>query len=162
MSLLQPEAAPTRRRIEPVTTAIAGIILLLAAGAALYLFWRWQTQVVELPVLSGEARAYLPYLDLVDVQMGAEDSFLEQRLVTIEGKIANLGDQAVMLVEVNCVFRDVNGLEIDRVPAVIVGGRTGPLQAGDQQSFRLAFDALPQEWNQTMPSLFVSRVEFNE
>jgi hypothetical protein len=34
------------------------------------------------------------------------------------------------------------------------------LHPGETQSFRLAFDNLPAEWNQAMPSLFISQIQF--
>ena len=92
--------------------------------------------------------------------MEAGEDFLEQTLVTIEGKIVNNGEQTIGLVEVNCVFREVNGIEIAREPATLVGRRSGPLRPGETKEFRLAFDALPEDWNQTMPNLFISRIQF--
>ena len=160
MSLLDPESAPKPRRIQPVPLAIAGIVLLLVAGLGLYFYWLWLSRSEAGPVLTDEAREYLQYLDLSEVQMAAEDSYLGHRLVTIEGKITNRGNRNLRLVEIVCVFRDPHGVEIAREPAVIAGGRGEPLAPGATQPFRLAFDALPQGWNQVMPNMFISRIVF--
>ena len=141
----------------PVAALVIAVAVLLTAGTV-GLFW-WQSGTPEqAQELSEEARQYLAQLDLSGVEMKAEDSFLEQTIVAIEGKITNSGAKTVSLVEVDCVFRDPYGLEIDRQRAVIVGRKTGPLRAGATQPFRLAFDAVPPEWNQTMPSLFISQL----
>ncbi len=136
---------------------VIAIAVVLTAGTVGF-FW-WQARAPEqAPQLTEEAREYLAHLDLGGVEMKAEDSFLEQTVVAIEGKIINNGGKTVSAVEVDCVFRDPYGVEIDRQRAVIVGRKTGPLHAGETQTFRLAFDEIPPEWNQTMPSLFISQL----
>ena len=137
-----------------------GVIVLLGAAAG-GLFWWLSTQAPgEGPQLTEQARAYLPHLALSDVEMTAEEDFLEQTVVVIEGKITNNHSQTISLVEVNCVFREVNGIEIGRERGVLIGHRSGALAAGETKSFRLAFDAVPLEWNQAMPSLFISQIQF--
>lgn len=137
-----------------------GVIVLLGAAAG-GLFWWLSTQAPgEGPQLTEQARAYLPHLALSDVEMTAEEDFLEQTVVVIEGKITNNHSQTISLVEVNCVFREVNGIEIGRERGVLIGRRSGALAAGETKSFRLAFDAVPLEWNQAMPSLFISQIQF--
>lgn len=160
MSLLDPDSGPKQRRVQPVPVAIAGIVLLLAGGLAVYVYGHWLQRVEDGPVLTEEAREYLEYLDLSEVQMAAEESFLTHRLVTIEGNITNSGERTVRLVEIHCLFRDPHGVEIAREPAVIVGARGGPLAPGETKSFRLAFDELRRDWNQVMPSLFISQIAF--
>ena len=137
-----------------------GVIVLLGAAAGGFFWWLSTQAPAEEPQLTEEARAYLPHLALSDVEMKAEEDFLEQTVVAIEGKITNTGERRVSLVEVNCVFRDVNGIEIGRERGVLIGRRTGALAAGETKSFRLAFDAVPLEWNQAMPSLFISQIQF--
>jgi hypothetical protein len=151
-----------RRPRDPVPLVIGAIVVLLGAGVAFYLFWQSQQREEASPVLTPEAEAYLPFLDLVDVQMGASDTFLGQTLVEINGKIKNRGDRTVTLVEINCVFRDINGIEIAREPRVVIGSKTGPLASQQEKSFRLAFDNLPADWNQVLPNLFVAQIVFSE
>ena len=139
---------------------VIGIALLLAAATGGFFYWQSQQAASGGPALTEEASAYLPLLDLANVEMEAKEDFLEQTLVTITGKIANNGDRTVSLVEVNCVFREVNGIEIQRERATLVGRRTGSMAPGDAKEFRLAFDAIPEEWNQTMPNLFITQIQF--
>lgn len=144
----------------PIPWPVLGVILLLAAGAGGYFWWLSQQAPPEGPRLTEEAEQYLTHLELADVGMKAEEDFLEQTLVTIEGKIANHGTRRITLIEISCVFREPNGIEIAREPRAIVGRRSGPLDPDGVKSFRLAFDAVPPDWNQIMPSLFISQIQF--
>jgi hypothetical protein len=139
---------------------VLGIVVLLAAATGGFFWWQSQQASDGGPALTEEAKQYLPFLDLSGVEMEASEDFLEQTLVTIQGKVINKGDRTLSLIDVNCVFREINGIEIARERATLVGRRTGPLKTGEAQDFRLAFDAIPEEWNQTMPNLFISQIQF--
>jgi hypothetical protein len=146
----------------PVLPVVVGIAV-VAAAAGWYLLSRPAPPAPE-PVLSSEARAYVRegHLQLSDVSMGAKESFAEQMLVEITGKITNTGDRAVKLVEINCVFYDPSGLVVLRERLPIVGGRSsGGLKPGETRNFRLPFDSIPASWNQAMPQLVIARIVFD-
>lgn len=162
MGVLEEGTNVGQQRRDPVPLIIGAVVVLLGAGVAYYLVWQSQQQAGQVPVLTPEAEAYLPRLDLVGVEMAASDTFLEQTLVEITGNIKNLGDRTVSSVAIYCVFRDINGLEIARELREIVGRRGGALSPQEEQPFRLAFDNLPEDWNQAVPSLFVAQIEFED
>jgi hypothetical protein len=114
------------------------------------------------PVLTPEAKQYLNNLALSNVHMQAAESMVNQRVIEILGDIANKGDRTVRLAEVTCVFRDYGGSEIKRERVPIVGSTTGPLIAGASKPFRLAFDDVPEEWNQAMPALVIAQIQFDQ
>jgi len=139
---------------------IIGLAVALALGTvAWFLYQRSASEVEPEPVLTEEAKSYLSQLDLSEVEMVAREDALGQTLLEITGQITNNGPRSIALVEVNCVFRDVNGVEIDRQPAHVVRGGD-LLEPGETQSFRLPFDNIVEGWNQTLPTLFVSQVQF--
>lgn len=109
---------------------------------------------------SEEARAYVPNLALSDVKMKATENFMNQQVVEIEGKIANRGDRSVDSIDVYCIFRDVNGREIYRQRSRIVQTKGSPFKSGEIRPFRLAFDELPEGWNQGMPTLVIAQIAF--
>lgn len=78
----------------------------------------------------------------------------------ILGNVTNKGGKTVKLVEVVCVFRDTNGVEMQRERAYVVGGRLGSLGPGKTLPFRLPFDNLGESWNQAMPSLVIAQIQF--
>jgi len=153
-------AGKERNRAAPVSAII--IICIVAAGAAG--FWLLDRQSRNIPtpkvVLTPEAKAYVKYLSLSDVTMKATDAFLKQTLVEIEGKITNLGDRKLQVVEVNCVFYDTYGQVVLRERVPIVRARSGGLNPGETKSFRLAFDTIPESWNQAMPQLVIAQIIF--
>ena len=138
------------------------IALILFAGLAVVGYFEWKADAEAVPVevvLTDEARAYLPKLDLHSVEMGASESALGHTLVEITGVIGNIGERPVKGVKLNCVFYEINGIELDRVRSTIVRSNVG-LAPGAETSFRLAFDAIPGGWNQTIPNLFIAEIVF--
>lgn len=138
-----------------------GILMVAAAGGIVFSLQNSGQQTTE-AVLTDDARTYLPNLDLSNVDMAAKEDALGQTLLEITGDIANLGDRVTTVVEANCVFRDVNGLEIERQRSAFVNERTGPLAPGETQSFRMAFDSVPDGWNQILPDLYIAQIQFGE
>ncbi|MGC8794367.1 MAG: FxLYD domain-containing protein [Bryobacteraceae bacterium] len=114
------------------------------------------------PVLTQEARAYVKYLRLSDTEMKAHKSYLNQRVVEITGKITNTGPRALRLVEINCVFYDPYGQVVLRQRVPIVGRKGGGLKPGETKPFRLAFDELPESWNQGPPQLVIAQIIFED
>jgi hypothetical protein len=113
-----------------------------------------------LPVLTQEARGYLKSLQLSEVQMQANESYLKQAVVEITGKIGNNGDRVLKLVEITCVFRDAYGQVVLRERIAIAGRKTGDLRPGETKNFRLAFDSIPDSWNKQMPELVIAQILF--
>lgn len=146
-------------KISPATLVI-GFAATLILGTFAWLTFAPAPEAPPPAVLTEEARAYLNYLTLSDVNMQAAESYVQQRLVEILGNIGNNGNRNVKLVEVVCVFRDYNGAEARRERVFIVSGRTGSLAPGKTKPFRLAFDNLPQNWNQAMPNLVIAQIQF--
>jgi hypothetical protein len=145
----------------PLTPILIGVIAVVAAGAGLFYLQQAGRGGSE-AVLTDAGRAYLSNLDLNNVTMEARDDALGQTLLEITGEITNLGQSEVIVVEANCVFRDVDGTEIERQLAALVSERTGALSPGDTQTFRMAFDSVPEGWNQIVPDLFIAQIRFGE
>ncbi len=138
------------------------IAAVLAGGIGTLAYFEWKRRAEQPPaqiVLTDEARAYLSSLDLGGVEMSGKENALGQTLVEITGHITNLGEKQVRSIHLNCVFFDVYGIELHRALATIVHARTG-LAPASQEGFRLAFDDIPEGWNQVMPSLYIAEIVF--
>ena len=135
------------------------VVALAMAGGAWWLLGRNAASEPR-PVLTAEARGYLKNLALSEVQMQANESYMQQAVVEIVGKIGNQGDRVVKLVEINCVFHDVYGLVVLRERVAIAGRKAGELRPGATKSFRLAFDSIPESWNKQMPDLVIAQILF--
>lgn len=144
----------------PAVLGVIAVVVLIGGTLGWFLYQRGPATPPE-PELTEEARSYLPSLALSeDTGMEAAEDALGQTLLEITGAITNNGDRTCESVQVNVVFRDLNGIEIDRQRSYIVSSRRGPLAPGETQDFRMAFDNVPPEWNQAFPSLYISQIEF--
>ena len=147
-------------KISPVGM-VMGLGVLLIAGTLGWLTFGPPPKAPPPPVLTPEARAYLPYLKLSsDTHMQAAESYVNSRLVEILGEITNTGTRNVKVVEVTCLFYDYSRQLIARERAYVVDGRGGPLEPGKTRSFRLPFDTIPESWNQALPALVIAQIQF--
>lgn len=146
-------------KISPAGIVI-GLGVILVAGAFGWLTFAPKPAPPPPPVLTQEARDYLPNLKLGNVHMQAAESYVNARLIEILGDVTNAGNRKVKLIEVTCVFRDFSGQEVAREPAFVVDGRSGGLAPGQKRGFRLPFDTIPDSWNQALPSLVIAQIQF--
>jgi Protein of unknown function (DUF3426) len=155
-------ATPQKENISvPVPVIIVGLVLVL--GLAGFVVLERQSKVTPAaPVLTEEARAYIRagHLALSEVEMKAHESYLKQSVVEITGKISNKGDRVLKLVEINCVFYDPYGQLVLRERVPIVSQKIGGLAPGETKDFRLAFDNIPESWNQALPQLVIAQIVF--
>jgi len=147
-------------KISPASIVIA-LAVILILGVFGWLSFGPMPAPPPAPVLTQQAKAYLASLALSNVRMQAAESYVNQRVVEILGDITNKGDRTVSTVEVTCVFRDFSGREILRERVFVVDRQNGPLSSGATKPFRLAFDDIPNTWNQALPSLVIAQIEFH-
>jgi hypothetical protein len=154
------EAAP-KASIPPVAIVI-GLVLVL--GLVGFFFLERASNVPPPPMapLTGEAKEYVRNhnLKLASVEMKANESYLKQSVVEITGTIQNAGDRKIKTVEIYCVFYDPLGQVVKRARVSIVGGKNGGETPGETKPFRLAFDDVPDSWNQATPDLIIAAIEF--
>jgi hypothetical protein len=144
----------------PIPLVAGGIIVVLGLSAwGAYDYWQRKYPPAA-AVLTAEAKQYVHNLQLSGVEIKATESYMKQRVVEITGDVTNNGPRAVKVVEINCVFYDPYGQLVLRERVAIVGRRTGLLAPGDKKSFRLAFDNIPESWNQQLPALVIAQIVF--
>ncbi|HVW83262.1 MAG TPA: FxLYD domain-containing protein [Bryobacteraceae bacterium] len=148
-------------KISPANIVI-GLGVILVLGAFGWLTFGPKAAPPPPPRLTEEARQYVNAgkLKLANVHMQASESYVQSRLVEILGDITNAGERPVKLAEVTCVFRDYSGQPVARERAYVLSGRAGALAPGQTKSFRLAFDTIPESWNQALPSLVIAQIQF--
>ncbi len=170
MAAKQPASPETKKKAAIPPAAIVGIaVVLLGAAGFLYLNYAANRPAAAPPPLSAEAKAYLPNLAFVasdgqtpeSPKMEAHESYLKQSVVEITGNLRNKGDRTLDLVEINCVFYDPYGQVVLRERVSIVGKKYGKLAPGESKPFRLAFDNVPEGWNQAMPTMVIARIDFS-
>jgi len=136
------------------------LVVILGAGFFLYLD-RAASRPSSTPApLTAEAKAYVRSLRLMDVDMQKHESYMKQAVVEITGKIGNNGNRTLRVVEINCVFYDPYGQLVLRERVPIVSQKVGGLAPGEIKNFRLAFDNIPDSWNQALPQLVIAQIVF--
>ena len=139
------------------------IVIVAAVAVGLAGFWYLNRPVTPKapPPLTGDARAYVRNLALSGVGMQANESYLSQQVVEITGQLGNRGNRVLRTVEINCVFYDPYGQVVLRERVPIISAKMGGLAPGESKPFRLAFDDVPDSWNQAMPQLVIAGIDFS-
>lgn len=150
----------TEQKSIPVAVLVVALVVILGAGFFLYLDRASHRPPPPPAPLTAEAKAYVRSLKLSDVDMQRHESYMKQAVVEITGKIGNNGDRALRVVEINCVFYDPDGQLVLRRRVPIVGQKMGGLAPGEIKNFRLAFDDIPDSWNQALPQLVIAQIVF--
>jgi hypothetical protein len=162
-------ATPEKRTALPPVVYVIGAVLLLGLAGFFYLDRASKRPPEAPPPLTGPAKEYVRYLRFVSAdgsapespKMEAHESYLKQSVVEITGNIQNTGDRVIELIEINCVFYDPGGNVILRERVPIVSRKMGKLAPRETKAFRLAFDNVPDSWNQVMPSMVIARIDFS-
>lgn len=153
------------RTLKRKQVSIPPMAIVIAAAAVVGLagFWYLNRPVTRKapPPLTGAAKAYVRNLALSGVNMEAHESYLSQQVVEITGQVGNKGDRVLRTVEINCVFYDPYGQVVLRQRVPIVSAKMGGLAPGESKPFRLAFDEVPDSWNQAMPQLVIAGIDFS-
>jgi hypothetical protein len=148
------------------------LVIVVVAVAGLAGFWYLDRASRQPPPgpppLTGPARAYVRFLKFVAADgrtaespvMEAHESYLKQSVVEITGNLLNAGDRVLNSVEVNCIFYDPYGQVILRERVPVITKKMGGVAPGDAKPFRLAFDNMPDSWNQMMPQMVIAGIEF--
>lgn len=155
-SLRKPEKQP----LIGLPVYIVAAVVVLGGGLFYYLQFVSSRPVRDL-ALTPEAKGYVRNLQLSDVEMKANESYFKQVVVEIDGKIANMGDRNLDVVEIYCIFHDAYGQLVLRKRVPIVSPRMGGLKPGETKSFRLPFDEIPESWNHAMPQLVIAGIKFS-
>lgn len=140
---------------------VAAVVVVLGIGGFWYLNRAAKRPAPQPPPLTGPAKEYVKYLQLSDVDKSANVNYMKQMVFEITGKIKNTGDRVLDTVEINCIFYDPYGLVVLRERVPIVSKKMGKLAPGETKPFRLAFDNIPESWNQAMPQMVIAGIEFD-
>jgi hypothetical protein len=155
-----PSSSATRTRTSVPVLVSAVVVLIALIVAVVYLARTPAHTGSTQTAASAEAKAYLPYLQLSDVNIKAAENFMKQRVVEVDGKITNNGPRPLESVSVYCLFRGVDGREVYRERVPIIQATGTALKPGETRDFRLPFDSLPDTWNQAMPTMAIAQITF--
>ena len=138
-------------------SAIYILAAMLLLGGAVVWYVNHPATAASAAPLTPDAKAYVRNLQLADVTMKATESYVQQMVTEIEGKITNGGPRPVKEVDVYCIFYNRYGEVVLRKRVPIVNSLVKP---GESRSFRLPFDEIPESWNNQMPQVVIAGIEF--
>ena len=115
--------------------------------------------------------AYAASLQVTSPAMSESDNLSGGKMTYLDGHIQNTGSRTVTGATVQVVFANDEAmpLAIETVPLALI--RTTqpyidtepvsaePLKPGDGHDFRLAFESVPENWNQQMPELRIIQTD---
>jgi hypothetical protein len=110
--------------------------------------------------LSAEQRAYFASLTFADLRMSAAANFLGDTVTYLDGSVTNNGTKLVRRLDVELNFVDTLNQVVLRETAHPLADRATPLQPGETHAFRVTFDHMPADWNQTPPTVKPVYLEF--
>src|ERR1017187_4426123 len=156
---------------------VAGIVVLVGLAGFWYLDRLSRQGPAAAAPLTGPAKAYVKNLRFVGAdgvtpeapKMESHESYLKQSIVEITGNILNSGDRVLNSVEINWVFYEPGAVMPDgrlfqeviwRERTFVVTKKTGGLEPGKARAFRVAFDNIPDSWNQAIPNPVIAAIEF--
>jgi hypothetical protein len=162
--LLEPSPPSEQSRESSSRPILLGVtmVLLVAGVVAMLLRQGPKRQVAPHP--------YSANLRLSDLKMSAAENFVGASVTYIDGTIANVGDKTVVHALVHVIFKNSMGQvsQAEDVPLHVlqtsgpypdaVDLNLSPLAPGQSKPFRLTFEHITSDWDQTYPGLQVTDV----
>ena len=99
-----------------------------------------------------EDLSYTSQVKFSDLHLSAEENFLGQQVIHLDGKAANTGAKAVSQLRVRLHFRDLMNQVVLREEHELFSGAQ-PLGPGQSREFDVSFDTVPASWNQSVPQV---------
>jgi hypothetical protein len=139
---------------------LAGLIVVLMIGAGGYWWSRSShgaTPGTPAPLPMGAAeQAYAPQIQFSDFALSRASNMLKQEITYIDGTISNTGPRAVAEIEVRLEFHDLSQNVVSREIRRLYGPGTAALAPGEKREFQLAFEAVPDGWDQRPPTFIIT------
>ena len=164
MSFLTPTAPQPAANPRWRIFAIGLALVLVFAGTGLFLIRGDHAPEPTAP------DAYAARVQISDIKMSSAENLVGGAVTYIEGAITNHGDKTVTDARVEATFlstmndvaqKEQTGLHIIRNNGVYddaVEFSNAPLGPGQSARFRLAFEHISAQWNQSPPDIRVLRV----
>jgi hypothetical protein len=148
LTLLSCEQDKSKRTI---VLAVIGILLLGGAVLVGLVVTSARRNAADARAVTEAAASDLSQVSFSDLHLSAEENFLNQQVVYLDGKIANAGRKIVRQVNVRLSFHDPYGQIVLRDNQEVLGSQ--PLPPGQERAFQIRFDRLPDSWNQSVPEV---------
>jgi flagellar basal body-associated protein FliL len=144
-------------------TLIVGAALLVLTAVVVFLWHSRSAHELSASgsaILTEEEHAYFPQLELTEAHMSAAENFLGATVTYLDAQVTNKGTKTVRRLDLDLTFVDMLNQVVLRQRAHPVTQRTPPLKPGESRAFRVSFEHMPADWNQTVPTMTPVYVQF--
>ncbi len=167
-SQLIPAAEKSERNWLPLALATA-VVLIVAAVVVLVM--QYGKSAATVAPISATPDSYATSLPLTNFSMSESSNLAGGKVTYLDGHIANKGNRTVTGVTVQVLFRDFahEVAQNESQPLKLIRMRepyidvepvsAAPLKPGDEQDFRLIFDAVSPDWDGAYPEVRILHVE---
>ena len=154
--------------LSPAVWGVAALVVLVAAGV---FFFAGRNKAPAAPTTLQPPDAYARNLPLTNLAMSESENLSGGKMTYIDGHVQNTGDKTVISAMVQVVFANDEAMppSIQTVPLTLVRMTqpyvdteplsADPLKPGGSHDLRLAFESVPENWNQQMPEVRIIRTE---
>lgn len=149
---------------------IAAAVVLIAAAIGIVVLEHGKSAPAVTPITAA-VDPYAASLPITNLAMSESANLAGGKVTYLDGHIANKGTRTVTAISAQVLFRNVahEVAQNETFPLKFVRIRTpyidlepvsaSPLKPGDEQDFRLIFDAVSPDWDGAYPELRLIHVE---
>jgi Protein of unknown function (DUF2393) len=149
---------------------IAASVILIVAAVAIVVLEHGKSAPTVTPISAAPA-PYASSLPITNMAMSESANLAGGKVTYLDGHIANTGARVVSGITVQVLFRNAahEVAQNETLPLKFIRIRSpyidlepvsaAPLKPGDEQDFRLIFDAVSPDWDGAYPDLRVIHIE---
>jgi hypothetical protein len=99
-------------------------------------------------------------VELSHLGIRTSTNYLGHRIYSIHGKLKNISDKPLRLIEVKMTFVDYDRKAVQESVHQAFEPKWKPLEPGTEFQFSVAFENLPRTWNYRVPLTEISKIAF--
>ena len=141
------------KRGRAVAPALPGKLILAGVSLAGLLLIGSCRKSSDSPPRAEEAPGYASQVAFSDLRMSAEENFLGQQVVYLDGNVTNHGSKALRQLNIQLFFHDTLNEVVLREDRKILGERAESLGPGQTRSFQIRFDEIPDSLSRQVPEI---------
>jgi hypothetical protein len=151
------KSAEERRPLWPFLLAGAVIVLVLLVifGAASHPTSSQSPSQKPLPFGPAEQR-YAILVRFQNLHLSRFENMFKQQVTYVDGDILNAGNRTIGDLEITVEFRNVQNQVVMRQTMRPLEPQPVPILPGQQRSFRLGFEQVPDDWDMQNPTIRVT------
>ena len=144
------------------TIIIATTIAIVVALVLVWIFSTSNTDELSAAQLTEvtDTAAIQSQIQLSRLGIATSENFAGHRIRLIGGRLRNVSDKPIRMIEVKMVFTDFDGMPIHEYSQRVFEPRQQPLLPNTEYRFEVGFENLPRTWNYRVPITEVTKIGY--